>query len=166
MGVHPWPMIDPATSYLTMTTGPGAVPMQLYSEAMTTQGVTVDDVVLSSQANAAVTFTPGVFQGSGADAAQAALTTHNADSALLGEVAMMKAQLANAAGELHTLTVPRMVTHVQANANRAEYVFDNAINPSVLWTLTARLIELDLEYYGYMWPNNAQAGVGYGAGLD
>ena len=32
----------------------------------------------------------------------------------------LKAQLLNAAGELHTRTVPQMVTHVQANANRVE----------------------------------------------
>ena len=41
-----------------------------------------------------------------------------------------------AAGELHTMTPPQMVTHVQANANRMEYVADNAINPWVLGALT------------------------------
>ena len=43
---------------------------------------------------------------------------------------------------------------------------DNAINPSVLGALTGRLIELDGEYFGFMWPNNASAGLRYGAGLD
>jgi hypothetical protein len=59
-----------------------------------------------------------------------------------------------------------MVTHVQANANRGEWGIDNAINPVVLGALTGRLIELDGEYFGFMWPNNASAGLRYGAGLD
>lgn len=164
MGLHPWPMIDPASSYLTMTSGAGPAPMQLYSDAMLTQASSTDGVVLTSQATATGTF--AAWDGRSAFQAAASLTTHNTDQSLLAELAMMKAEVAQAAANLHTFTVPRMVTHVQANANRAEYGFDNAINPSVLWSLTPRLIELELEYYGYVWPNNAQAGVGYGVGLD
>jgi len=78
----------------------------------------------------------------------------------------LKGQLLNTAGELHTTTASTMVTFVQADANRGEWGVDNAINPWVLGMLTPRLIDLDTEYFGFMWPNNASAGLRYGAGLD
>ena len=44
----------------------------------------------------------------------------------------------------------------------AEQAADNLINPAVLWTLTPRIISLDTEYFGVMWPNNAAVGASYG----
>jgi hypothetical protein len=164
MGVHPWPGIDPATAYLTMTSGPGAAPMHVYSAAMTTHAGAIHAMVATSAVNTVAT--GEVWQGSGSVKAAAAVTTLSGDDVAQAESALLKAELAQAAGELHTMTAARMVTHVQANANRMEYVADNAINPWVLGALTARLGELDTEYFGFMWPNNAQAGVSYGAGLD
>lgn len=49
--------------------------------------------------------------------------------------------------------------------NRDEWGVDNAINPSVLWTLTPRIVSLDVEYFGVMWPNNAAVGATYGGVL-
>ena len=46
--------------------------------------------------------------------------------------------------------------------NRDEWGVDNGINPSVLWTLTPRIISLDVEYFGVMWPNNSAVGATYG----
>ena len=106
------------------------------------------------------------WSGVGRVSAAASVTTLNTDQTTYGLLSMLKAQLLNTAGELHTTTVPQMVTHVQANANRGEWGIDNAINPVVLGALTGRLIELDGEYFGFMWPNNASAGLRYGAGLD
>ena len=40
------------------------------------------------------------------------------------------------------------------------------INWTVLGALTPRIAELEMEYFGFMWPNNASAGLRYGAGLD
>jgi hypothetical protein len=46
--------------------------------------------------------------------------------------------------------------------NRDEWAVDNGINPSVLWTLTPRIVSLDVEYFGSMWPNNSAVGATYG----
>lgn len=39
-------------------------------------------------------------------------------------------------------------------------------NPRVLGALTPRITELNLDYFGQMWPTNASAGSGYGAALN
>jgi len=164
MGVHPWPAIDPASAYMTMTGGAGAAPMHVASAAMSTLGGAVDSTVSASGVNTAAT--AANWSGLGGSASAASVNTLNTDQSVYGQLSLVKAQLLQAAGELHTMTPPRMVTHVQANANRGEYLVDNAINPLVWGALTPRLIDLDTEYFGYMWPNNASAGLSYGAGLD
>jgi len=164
MGVHPWPAIDPASAYMTMTGGAGAAPMHVASAAMSTLGGAVDSTVSASGVNTAAT--AANWSGLGGSASAASVNTLNTDQSVYGQLSLVKAQLLQAAGELHTMTPPRMVTHVQANANRGEYLVDNAINPWVWGALTPRLIALDSEYFGYMWPNNASAGLSYGAGLD
>ena len=164
MGVHPWPGIDPATAYMTMTSGAGAAPMHVASAAFSTLGGHAETTVAVSAVN--IAGMADVYHGSGAAAAVASAAQMGVEHSEYGLVSLLKSQLLTAAGELHTTTVPQMVTHVQANANRMEYVADNAINPWVLGALTGRLIDLDGEYFGFMWPNNASAGLRYGAGLD
>jgi PPE family len=163
MGVHPFPGIDPATNYLTMTGGPGAGPMHAYSAAMSTVATSADDVVIRSGANTVMT--ADHWSGSAQIQAVASVGELNATVTDAATKAALKAQLAQAAGELHTMTVARMVPHVVVNANRAESLFDNAINPLVWGALTPRITELELEYLA-MWANNAQAGVSYGFGVD
>jgi hypothetical protein len=159
-----WPGFDPATAYSLMTGGPGAAPMHVASAAMSTLGGSTDTVMATSAVNTAATAEN--WSGLGQVSASASVSTLNSHDSLYAQLSLLKAQLFQASGELHTMTVPRMVTHVQANANRMEYVADNAINPWVLGALTPRLGELDTEYFGFMWPNNASAGLSYGAGLD
>lgn len=164
MGVEPWPLTDPATAYLQMTGGAGAAPMHAASAALHALGGSVEGTVASSTANAVGLSATWSGQGSVASAVSAAAMA-GADTHY-SVLSMLKGQLLNAAGELHTTTVPTMVTHVQADANRVEWTVDNGINPMVLGMLTPRLIDLDTEYFGFMWPNNAAAGLRYGAGLD
>ncbi|HZE14694.1 MAG TPA: hypothetical protein VE197_02730, partial [Mycobacterium sp.] len=149
---------------MTMTGGAGAAPMHAASAALSTLGGSVDTTVAASGVNDVVVGEN--WSGMGRITAAASVTTLNTDQTAYGQLSLLKAQLLAAAGELHTMTPPRMVTHVQANANRGEYLVDNAINPWVWGALTPRLIELDTEYFGFMWPNNASAGLSYGAGLD
>ena len=59
-----------------------------------------------------------------------------------------------------------MVPAPPAHANRFEEAADEVINPMVLGALTPRIADLNVEYFGFMWPNNAAAGVRYGAALD
>jgi hypothetical protein len=164
MGVEPWPLTDPATAYLQMTSGAGAAPMHAASAALHALGGSVEGTVVSSTVNAAAL--SETWSGSGSLASAVSAAAMAGEGTHYSVLSMLKGQLLNAAGELHTTTVPTMVTHVQANANRGEWVFDNGINPLVLGALTGRLIELDGEYFGFMWPNNASAGLRYGAGLD
>ncbi|MBV9720927.1 MAG: hypothetical protein JO082_03285 [Mycobacterium sp.] len=164
MGLTPWPMIDPASAYSMMTAGDGGVSTQVYSAGLRAWAAGGHGTVAASGVNLAGM--QGGWRGLSALSAAASGAQLNVDQLSEAEKALAKAEVAQAAADLHTMTVPRMVTHVQANANRGEYVADNAINPWVLGALTPRLVELDLEYFGYMWPNNASAGVGFGAGLD
>ncbi len=147
-----------------MTGGAWAGPMHAAGAALNALGGQVDTTVATSAVNDVVVGEN--WSGMGRITAAASVTTLNGDQTNYGLLSMLKAQLLNTAGELHTTTVPQMVTHVQANANRGEWGIDNAINPWVLGALTGRLIELDGEYFGFMWPNNASAGLRYGAGLD
>ncbi|OBF13506.1 hypothetical protein A5730_02430 [Mycobacterium sp. ACS4054] len=48
-------------------------------------------------------------------------------------------------------------------ANRDEWGVDNCINPIVLGALTPRIVSLDVQYFGVMWPNNSAVGASYGA---
>jgi hypothetical protein len=164
MGVHPWPGIDPASAYMTMTGGAWAAPMHAAGAALQALGGQVQATVATSAVNAAAT--AATWSGRGSDASAAAGAQLGGDETAYALQSMLKAELFNAAGELHTTTVPQMVTHIQANANRVEEQFDNAINWAVLGALSPRIAELEMEYFGFMWPNNASAGLRYGAGLD
>lgn len=164
MGVHPWPGIDPASAYMTMTGGAWAGPMHAAGTALQALGMHVETTAGLSEVND--TIVGENWSGKGRISAAASVSVLNTDQTLYASLSTMKSQLLNAAGELHTTTVPQMVTHIQANANRGEWGTDNAINPLVLGALTPRIIDLDTEYFGFMWPNNASAGLRYGAGLD
>ena len=164
MGVHPWPGIDPASAYMTMTGGAWAAPMHAAGAALNALGAQVQATVAVSEVND--TIVGESWSGQGRISAAASVTTLNTDQTTFGLLSQLKSEILHAAGELHTTTVPQMVTHIQADANRGEWGVDNAINPLVLGALTPRLIDLDGEYFGFMWPNNASAGLRYGAGLD
>jgi len=164
MGVHPWPGIDPASAYMTMTGGAWAAPMHAAGAALDALGAQVEMTVAASAVNASAT--AANWTGSGAAASAASGAELGADQSVYSMLSLLKSEILHSAGELHTTTVPQMVTHIQADANRGEWGIDNAINPWVLGMLTPRLIDLDTEYFGFMWPNNASAGLRYGAGLD
>ncbi|WP_219066579.1 hypothetical protein, partial [Candidatus Mycobacterium methanotrophicum] len=138
--------------------------MHAAGAALSALGAAVDATAATSQVNDGVVGAD--WSGVARITAAASVARLNADDTSYGQLSLLMAQLLQAAGELHTMTPPRMVTHVQANANRGEYLVDNAVNPWVWGALTPRLIELDTEYFGFMWPNNASAGLSYGAGLD
>jgi hypothetical protein len=138
--------------------------MLAYGDALLAHGTSMMAVAGASAGNAAGTFAS--WQGAGAASAAVANIGLNAQMLALAEVAMAKAQIAHAAAAVHAATVARMVTHVEATANRTHEAADEAINPWVLGALTPEIAVLNLEYFGFMWPNNAAAGVGYGAALD
>lgn len=163
MGVTPFPMIDPATSYRMMTSGAGPGPTLATGEVYGAHAATMAGTLATSQVNAGGTFPD--WTGAGGDAAQLALVSHNAQQLTHADETLLKAALFQQAATIHSATVTRMVPDVVPDANRAESAADILINPWVLGALTPRITELQLEYVA-MWANNAQAGVGYGFGLD
>ncbi|UQX13364.1 hypothetical protein [Candidatus Mycobacterium methanotrophicum] len=49
--MHPWPGIDPASAYVTMTGGAGAAPMHAAGAALSALGAAVDATAATSQVN-------------------------------------------------------------------------------------------------------------------
>lgn len=104
--------------------------------------------------------------GLGGTASEAALVSHDTEHIAFAEETLVRAQIMHMAAAAHPTHVAQMVPAPLAHANRAEEHIDNIINPIVLGMLTPRIAELEMEYFGFMWPNNASAGLRYGALLD
>ena len=105
------------------------------------------------------------WDGAGSAASAANATTLNASLHGLAGWVCVKPAVVGAAVTAYQTASAGMRPAPECIANRVENATDNAINPSVLWTLTPRIAELDLEYYGTMWPNNSAVGAAYGAVL-
>src|SRR5882757_1383615 len=157
-------MFTPEVNYTSMVSGAGPAPMLAYGDVLTAHHASMTAVAGASASSATATF--GSWSGQGSTVAQAALVAHNTEHLLLAEETLAKAEIAHMAAVTHTSTVTRMVPAPHAIANRMEEAADQQINPWVLGALTARIADLELEYFGYMWPNNAAAGVSDGAALD
>jgi hypothetical protein len=157
-------MFAPEENYYSMVCGAGPAPMLAYGDVLLAHHASMTAVVGVSSGTA--TTTAAAWQGLGGSAAQAALVEHNTEHLVLADETLAKAQIAHLAAATHTATVTRMVPAPPAHANRLEEAADELINPLVWGALTPRIADLNLEYFGFMWPNNAAAGVSYGVALD
>jgi PPE family len=157
-------MFAPEDNYYSMVCGAGPAPMLAYGDVLLAHHASMTAVVGVSSGTA--TTTAAAWQGLGGSAAQAALVEHNTEHLVLAEETLAKAQVAHLAAAAHSATVTRMVPAPPAHANRLEEAADELINPLVWGALTPRIADLNLEYFGFMWPNNAAAGVSYGVALD
>ncbi|HYB37356.1 MAG TPA: PPE domain-containing protein, partial [Mycobacterium sp.] len=162
--MHPWPVFTPEVNYTTITSGAGPGPMVEYADALAAHAASLEAVAGASMAIAAGTYGTN-WDGAGAVVAAAAHTGVDTETTALAAVAAARVQPVLAAAEAHPVTVAMMVTAEQAVANRMEEAADEQINPWVLGALTPRIADLNLEYFGYMWPNNAGRGAAYGAVL-
>ncbi len=157
-------MFPPEVNYTSMVSGAGPAPMLAYGEALTAHSAAMTSVVGVSAATASAT--SAAFVGSAGTASTAAVVAHNTEHVAFAEETLVRAQIAHLAAAAHSATVARMVPSPPALANRLEEATDEQINPWVWGALTPRIVDLNTEYFGFMWPNNAGAGVSYGAALD
>jgi PPE family len=162
--MHPWMVFTPEVNYQTITSGAGPGPTVAHAEGWTMHAAHLESLAAVSTVNAAGTYGTN-WDGVGSIAAAVAHGGMNAETTELAAVAASKVQTVLAAAEAHPMTVARMVTAEHAVANRLEEAGDEQINPLVWGALTPRIADLNLEYFGFMWPNNAAAGLGYGAVL-
>jgi hypothetical protein len=161
---HPWPIFTPEANYYSMVTGAGPASTQAAGDLLVAHHAAMTATVATSSALGAVT--AQAYTGVSGTASAAALVTHNDAHLVFAEETLARAQILHMAAAAHPSTVSQMVPAAVAHANRLEEATDEAINPIVLGALTTRIAELNLEYFGFMWPNNAAAGVRYGAVLE
>lgn len=118
----------------------------------------------ASMINTAVTSAAWMGVGSAGSVANSSML--NAAMETLAGWVDVKPGIVGAAISAYELASASMRTAEECEANRTEWASDNAINPAVLGALTPRIVSLDAQYFGVMWPNNAAVGASYGSTLS
>ena len=156
-----WAARPPEANDLLLKTGTGVATMLANGAAWTALGASHHASASASMLNTAVTSASWV--GAGSVGSAASVTALNASLHGLAGWVDVKPAVVSAAVSAYQTANAAMRPAPECNANRDEQAADNIANPSVLWTLTPRIISLDTEYFGVMWPNNSGVGAGYGA---
>ncbi|BBZ46731.1 putative PPE family protein PPE69 [Mycobacterium parmense] len=129
--------------------------------AWTTLAATHHASGVASAINTAATSASWLGTGSAASAAN--VTALNASLHGLAGWVDVKPAVVSTAISAYTTANAAMRPAPECIANRDEWGVDNGINPLVLGALTPRIVSLDVEYFGVMWPNNSAVGASYGA---
>lgn len=151
-----WAARTPEANDLLLTAGTGVGTHLANQTAWTTLGASHHASGVASAINTAATAASWLGVGSAASALNVTMlnaTLHG----LAGWVDVKPAVVSTAIAAFETANAA-MRPAPECMENRDEWGVDNAINPSVLWTLTPRIVSLDVEYFGVMWPNNAAVG--------
>ena len=162
--VHPWPLTPPAEAHELLAFGPGSGQTAAAAETLLAHHGAITATVAVSTVTGAMA--AEAHTGLGGTVSAAALVAHDGEHLTFAEQTHVMAQLLNAAAVAHPMTMSQMVPAPVAHANRLEEATDEIINPMVWGMLTPRIADLNMEYFGFMWPNNASAGLRYGATLD
>lgn len=158
-----WPISRPEDNYTRLMMGTGTATTLANMAAWLAQLASHEMSFGLSVLNSATTMAN--WKGAGATgSAEAGLGLNTALQLLAGWVTE-KPPLASAAVAAYEAATSSMVPAPLCMENRVDEGSCQAINPAVWGALTPRIIELNLEYYGGMWPNNSRAGVVYGAAL-
>lgn len=158
-----WAARTPEANDLLLKAGTGVGTHLANQTAWTTLGASHHVSGVASAINTAATAASWLGVGSAASALNVTMlnaTLHG----LAGWVDVKPAVVSTAIAAFETANAA-MRPAPECMENRDEWGVDNAINPSVLWTLTPRIVSLDVEYFGVMWPNNAAVGATYGGVL-
>jgi hypothetical protein len=156
-----WAARPPEANDLLLKTGTGVATMLANQTAWTALGASHHASAAASMINTGATSMSWLGAGSMSSAVN--VTLQNAAlHGLAGWVDVKPAVVASAISA-YEMANAAMRPAPECNANRDEQAADNLINPAVLWTLTPRIISLDTEYFGVMWPNNSAVGASYGA---
>ncbi|KZS69730.1 hypothetical protein A4G26_26040, partial [Mycobacterium kansasii] len=134
-----------------------------YADTLSAQAAQVQAVVAASAASGAATYGTG-WRGAGAAASAVAHGALDAQHELLAAALVDKAAQVVAAAGAHQSAVAAMVTAEEARVNRVDEAAAQQLNPLVWGALTPKIVALNVEYYGQMWPHNAAA-TAYGAAL-
>jgi hypothetical protein len=161
---HPWQVFPPEVNHESLMFGAGPAPSLAAAETYVGHHAAMTATVGVSSALGVVTAES--YVGMGGTASEAALVSHNGEHLAFAEETLARAQIMHMAAAAHSATASQMVPAPVAHANRFEEAIDEAINPMVWGMLTPRITELNMEYFGFMWPNNAAAGLRYGATLE
>lgn len=158
-----WAARTPEANDLLLKAGTGVGTHLANQTAWTTLGASHHASGVASAINTAATAASWLGVGSAASALNVTMlnaTLHG----LAGWVDVKPTVVSTAIAAFETANAA-MRPAPECMENRDEWGVDNAINPSVLWTLTPRIVSLDVEYFGVMWPNNAAVGATYGGVL-
>jgi hypothetical protein len=128
--------------------------------AWTTLAATHHASGIASAINTAATSVS--WTGAGSAASAATVTMLNASLHGLAGWVDVKPAVVSAAITAYETANAAMRPAPECIANRAEWGVDNGINPLVLGALTPRIVSLDVEYFGVMWPVNSSVGASYG----
>lgn len=158
-----WAARPPEANDLLLKTGTGVATMLANQTAWTAVGASHHASASASMINTGVT--SASWLGAGSVGSVANVTALNASLHGLAGWVDVKPGVVAAAISAYEMANGAMRPAPECNANRDEEAADNIANPSVFWTLTPRIISLDTEYFGVMWPNNSLVGASYGATL-
>ncbi|WP_139829579.1 PPE domain-containing protein [Mycobacterium gastri] len=162
--VHPWSAFSPEANYAALASGSGPASTLAYADTLSAQAAQVRAVVAASAASGAATYGTG-WQGAGATASAVTHGVLDAQHELLAAALVDKASHVVAAAGAHQSALASMVTAQEAGANRVDEAAAQQLNPLVWGALTPKIVALNVEYYGQMWPHNAAAGAAYGVAL-
>ncbi|EUA08081.1 PPE family protein [Mycobacterium kansasii 732] len=158
-----WAARTPEANDLLLKAGTGVATHVANQTAWTTLGATHHASGIASAINTVATAASWLGLGSAASALN--VTMLNASlHGLAGWVDVKPAVVSAAITAFETAT-GAMRPAPECMENRDEWGVDNGINPLVLGALTPRIVSLDVEYFGVMWPNNSAVGASYGAML-
>lgn len=159
-----WAVRPPEANDTLLKAGAGTATMLANVAAWTALGVAHHTSAIASTVNTAATSASWV----GVSGAQSAVNATELNTALHGLAGWVdvKPPVVTSAVSAYEMAFAAMRTAEECEANRMEWGTDNGINPSVLGALTPRIVSLDAQYFGFMWPNNSAAGASYGAVLS
>jgi len=156
-----WAARTPEENDLLLKAGAGVVTHLANETAWTALAATHHASGVASAINTAATSTSWMGAGSAASAAN--VTMLNASLHGLAGWVDVKPAVVSTAVSAYQMANGAMHPAPECIANRDEWGVDNGINPMVLGALTPRIVSLDVQYFGVMWPNNSAVGASYGA---
>ncbi|KAA1249110.1 PPE family protein [Mycobacterium simiae] len=155
-----WAARTPEANDLLLKAGTGVSTMLANQTAWASLGAAHHSSGIASAINTAATAASWLGLGSAASALN--VTMLNAALHGLAGWVDVKPAVVSAAIAAFEMANGAMRPAPECMENRDEWTVDNTINPLVWGALTPRIISLDVEYFGVMWPNNAAVGATYG----
>jgi hypothetical protein len=156
-----WAARTPEENDLLLKAGAGVVTHLANETAWMALAATHHASGVASSINTAAT--SASWMGTGSVASAANVTMLNASLHGLAGWVDVKPAVVSTAVSAYQMANGSMHPAPECIANRDEWGVDNGINPMVLGALTPRIVSLDVQYFGVMWPNNSAVGASYGA---